>query len=94
MGQQQRETRRRRGALGRVHIGPLRIVALQLCGSSIPRRASTAPCRSTTLATILHEHLARIATALDDLALAGVTVVVAQHRHHAERRRELAERAP
>ena len=42
---------------------------------------------------VLHEHLPRFPHAAHDLVLSGVAIVVAQHRHDAERRRKIAERA-
>src|SRR6266550_4249766 len=93
MGQQHVKRVRRRGPQGRVHIGLLRIVrrpVVRVVDAEQPERCAVA---LDHMAAVLHEYLARIATALDDLALAGVAVVITEHRDHTERRRELAERA-
>ena len=83
----------RRGGKRGIDVRRLRIV-----GSPVVRVVDTEQRERGTvaldhLAAVLHEYLARVPAAADDLTLAGIAVVIAEHRHHTERRRELAERA-
>jgi len=91
MGQQHLKRVRRRRTQGRVHIGLLRIVRGPVVRVVDAQEGEHRPVPLDHVAAILHEHLARIATALDDFTLAGVAVVVPEHGHHAEGRREVPE---
>ena len=93
MGQKHPKRVRLRGTQGRVHIGLLRIVRGPVVRVVDTQEGEHRPVPLDHVAAVLHEHLARIATALDDVTLARVAVVVTEHRDDAQRRRELAERA-
>src|SRR5439155_1571085 len=70
MGQKHPKRVRLRGTQGRVHIGLLRIVRGPVVRVVDTQEGEHRPVPLDHVAAVLHEHLARIATALDDVTLA------------------------
>ena len=89
--EQQLERLRRRPTERRVHVLGLRVVELPAARVVDAEQREARALTLDHVAAVLHEHLPRVPAATDHRLLAGVAVVVAEHRHDAEGRMEVAE---
>src|SRR5437867_3592590 len=80
------------GGANQVEVPRLRVVHGPVVGGVDAEQRESGPAPLDHVATVLHEHLPRVPAPANHLALPRVAVVVAQHRHHAERWPQLPKR--